>query len=83
MNSVGDSVALIWGRPAPSQRRGKLGKLVQFERRAQGRAPGRPDRSTKAEILIFTGVRYEREAPVAPDVPSKPTPSRGVKRKRG
>jgi hypothetical protein len=57
-----------------------LGKLVQFERREASRPAGKPDRSKKAEILIFTGIRYEREDP---DVPSKPTPSRGVKRKRG
>jgi hypothetical protein len=57
-----------------------LGKLVQFEKRERVEPDGKPDHSIKAEILIFTGVRYERETP---DVPSKPTPSRGVKRKRG
>lgn len=60
-----------------------MGKLVQFERRERGRGPGKPDRSTKAEILMFTGVRYERDTTGVPDVPSKPTPSRGMKRKRG
>lgn len=79
MNSVGDSVALIWVVGTVSAER-QLGKLVQFEKRELGRSADKTARSTKAEILIFTGVRYERETP---DVPSKPSPSRGVKRKRG
>jgi hypothetical protein len=73
-------VAPIWGHPAAASAERKLGKLVHFERREPARPSGKADRSTKAEILIFTGVRYERGTP---DVPSKPTPSRGVKRKRG
>lgn len=59
-----------------------LGKLVQFEARKDRRtdASARP---AKAEILIFTGIRYERQAAAEGEVPSKPTPTRGVKRKRG
>jgi hypothetical protein len=58
----------------------ELGKLVQFEGRRKGRAGGKPDRSGSAEILIFTGVRYERESSNAP---TKPPASSGAKRKRG
>jgi hypothetical protein len=80
MNSVGESVALIWGPgAAPIWRRSELGKLVQFERKGKARAD-RPARSTEAEILIFTGVRYERDSGAKP---TKPTASSGAKRKRG
>jgi len=54
-----------------------MGKLVNFERRKPAHPP-RQDQSQGAEILIFTGVRYERSAPVTP---TKPTSSR-AKRKR-
>jgi len=54
-----------------------MGKLVNFERRKPAHPP-RQDHSQGAEILIFTGVRYERSAPVTP---TKPTSSR-AKRKR-
>lgn len=57
-----------------------MGKLVQFDRRGKDRITVKPDRSTNAEILIFTGVRYEREGSVTPP---KPTASSGGKRKRG
>lgn len=54
-----------------------LGKLIQFDKR--GRQPkARPLDSGDAEIVLFTGVRYERnEAPV----PGKPL--NRPKRKRG
>ena len=58
----------------------KLGKLVPFERRGKDRDSGKADRPEGAEILIFTGVRYERETSTAP---TKPTASSGNKRKRG
>ena len=58
-----------------------MGKLVQFERRGKGGNGARENRSTDAEILIFTGVRYERQAVTGP---TKPTASSsGGKRKRG
>lgn len=58
-----------------------VGKLVQFEKRGRNReAAGKSDSPRGAEILIFTGVRYERETPSAP---TKPTASSGGKRKRG
>jgi len=61
-----------------------LGKLVQFEARGKDRSTGASARPAEAEILIFTGIRYERQkADVQTEVPSKPTPTRGVKRKRG
>jgi hypothetical protein len=56
-----------------------LGKLVQFEKRRDGRSGGKPDRPTSAEIVIFTGVRYERDTSTAP---TKPPASSGSKRKR-
>ena len=55
-----------------------MGKLVKLERRS-GEQRARHDHSQSAEILIFTGVRYERGAPVTP---TKPTTSSGTKRKR-
>lgn len=58
-----------------------MGKLVQFEGRGKDRGGPKPDSSQNAEILIFTGVRYERQSP---DAPTKPTAtSSGAKRKRG
>jgi len=57
-----------------------MGKLVPFERQAKAR-DSKVDRSGSAKILMFTGVRYERESPT---VPTKPTASSsGTKRKRG
>jgi hypothetical protein len=55
-----------------------MGKLVQFESRKQGRTEDRREPSSTAEILIFTGVRYERDVP---ETPTRPTSSR-AKRKR-
>lgn len=57
-----------------------MGKLVQFDNRGRGSRVEKTDRTAKAEILIFTGVRYERQTDVAP---TKPTASSGGKRKRG
>ena len=57
----------------------KLGNLVQFERRKEPETD-RPAAAAEAEILIFTGVRYERQTDAAP---TKPTASSGGKRKRG
>ena len=58
-----------------------MGKLVQFEGRGKGRISQKLDASATAEILIFTGVRYERQSS---DAPTKPTAtSSGAKRKRG
>jgi hypothetical protein len=57
-----------------------VGKLVQFESRGKGGTVPREPPATQAEILIFTGVRYERETG---STPPKPTASSGGKRKRG
>jgi len=57
-----------------------VGKLVQFEARPKEPPGDRPAASSDAEILIFTGVRYERATDAAP---TKPTASSGGKRKRG
>jgi hypothetical protein len=56
-----------------------LGKLVKFDQRRKAaqrgaKAPG------DAQILIFTGVRYERQAPLPPTTRLDPT---RPKRKRG
>ncbi len=57
-----------------------LGKLVPFDNQGKGR-DRKGARAGTAEILIFTGVRYERQAQPAP---TKPTASSsGGKRKRG
>jgi hypothetical protein len=58
-----------------------MGKLVQFDSRGKAGHPAKPDRPIEAEILIFTGVRYERQTSV--DSPNKPTASSRGKRKRG
>lgn len=57
-----------------------MGKLVHFERRVGGPEPTRALGTADAEILIFTGVRYERGAPATP---TKPSDTSGNKRKRG
>ena len=67
-----------WDTPNTSER--NLGKLVQFETKSRAAGSGKPGRSSTAEILIFTGVRYERDMPATP---TKPTASPRTKRKRG
>jgi hypothetical protein len=57
-----------------------LGKLVEFERRRREVRPRSP-KQAPAEILIFTGVRYERNEAKEPDKPT--TASARSKRKRG
>lgn len=57
-----------------------VGKLVQFENRGRVVRADKVDPTAKAEILIFTGVRYERQSGATP---TKPTASSGGKRKRG
>jgi hypothetical protein len=66
------------GREGRTER--QVGKLVQFEKRQAPRVKGRPPVSDSAEILMFTGVRYERGEPT---MPPKPTASPSAKRKRG
>ena len=55
-----------------------MGKLVQFENRGKGSAAPRDGTGTAGQILIFTGVRYERDGT---PVPGKPL--NRPKRKRG
>ena len=60
-----------------------MGKLVTFDkRRLDKRSPNQPSLAGEAEILIFTGVRYER-APVEPGKPPASAGSAGSTRKRG
>ncbi|HZY68218.1 MAG TPA: hypothetical protein VFE52_06500 [Devosia sp.] len=58
-----------------------MGKLVQFERRERGGTAARDPGTPPAEILIFTGVRYERQSDASPPKPT--ATSSGGKRKRG
>ena len=59
-----------------------MGKLVQFEQREKGSAAPRTGAGlTEGQILIFTGVRYERDTGASP--PKPPATSSGSKRKRG
>lgn len=56
-----------------------MGKLVQFDKR--GRHPkARPIKLGNAQIVLFTGVRYERDGT---PVPGKPLGTTRVKHKRG
>ncbi|MHB1104232.1 MAG: hypothetical protein ACYC0C_15965 [Devosia sp.] len=56
-----------------------MGKLVQFDKR--GRHPkARPINLGNAQIVLFTGVRYERDGT---PVPGKPLGTTRPKRKRG
>lgn len=57
-----------------------MGKLVQFEGRKSGRTDGQGTPMRSAEILMFTGVRYER---ATPETPTKPTTTNRAKRRRG
>ena len=59
-----------------------VGKLVQFDRRGRTGQAAKPAPTAQAEILIFTGVRYERETGTGSS-PDKPSASSGGKRKRG
>ena len=60
-----------------------MGKLVRFENRERsGDVPPRDGGgAAAAQILIFTGVRYERQTDSAPTKPTATTT--GGKRKRG
>ena len=56
-----------------------VGKLVQFSKR--GRHPkARPINPGEAQIVFFTGVRYERDGT---PIPGKPLGTARAKRKRG
>ena len=57
-----------------------MGKLVQFTKR--GRTPKvRPEGAETAEVVLFTGVRYERSGNILPDKPAGA--ASGGKRRRG
>lgn len=55
-----------------------MGKLVQFDKRER-HPKARPISVGNAQIVLFTGVRYERDGTPVPGKPSGPT---RVKRKR-
>ena len=56
-----------------------MGDLILFPMR---RTPSRERRSGEAEILFFTGVRYQRMSEPAPTGASDDRPSQGARRKR-
>lgn len=55
-----------------------MGRVLRFSARAQRSEPNAEGRGTPARVLLFTGVRYERE-PVA--VENKQEPRRKRARK--
>jgi hypothetical protein len=55
-----------------------LGKLVQFDKRVR-RQRTLPAQAGNAQVVLFTGVRYERDGT---PVPSKPIGQAKAKRKR-
>jgi len=68
------------GRGARFGTETKLGRLVPFEGQIRKPAAPRPEGNEGAQILLFTGVRYERDHSTAP---IKPSSSTGGKRKGG
>lgn len=79
MKTAGECVAPAFDAGNGAGAEAGLGKLVQFDKR--GRHPkARPINPGNAQILIFTGVRYERDGT---PVPGKPMGPSRVKRKRG
>jgi hypothetical protein len=56
-----------------------VGKLVQFDKRVR-RPKARPLGQGNAQIVFFTGVRYERDGT---PLPGKPLGTARSKRKRG
>jgi len=66
------------GNGGASELEGSLGKLVKFNQRQQAAKPG-ASAPGDAQILIFTGVRYERGTPQPPKRldPNRPRRKRG------
>ncbi|MBK8085942.1 MAG: hypothetical protein IPK28_20095 [Devosia sp.] len=59
-----------------------MGKLVHFTKRGRS-ADGKGTAHEGAEIVLFTGVRYERSGS-APELPTKPVGATSrAKRRRG
>ena len=67
------------GNGGTSQLEDSLGKLVKFDQRRKGASSG-VTKPGNAQILIFTGVRYERGTSLPPTKRLDPT---RPKRKRG
>ncbi len=57
-----------------------LGKLVPFSKRVRSAKRKPAPAQGKGQILLFTGVRYERDADAVPD---KPRAAARPKRRRG
>ena len=59
---------------ALDQREAKLGKVIEFSR--QGRpVKARPEAGAVGQLLMFTGVRYERAVTVTQAGPRTPQPA--------
>ena len=67
-------------RRTSRQLEARLGKLVKMPKRGRADRPAGRAPET-AEIVLFTGVRYERNG--APLLPNKPTGAASRKRRRG
>ncbi len=66
---------------SPARPEARLGKLVQLPKR--GRTRTRAQSAGTGEVLLFTGVRYERGGGSSP-MPDKPVgTASGGKRRRG
>lgn len=83
MKSAGDCVASAPGVGNGADRErwtaeAGLGKLVQFDLRSRA-AKVRPAKPGTAQIVIFTGVRYQRDGT---PIPGKPLGNVRPKRKR-
>jgi hypothetical protein len=67
--------------PIPSEAR--LGKLVQLPKRGRSAKPAAHEQGKHepAEVILFTGVRYERND--TPGLPNKPAGAASGKRRRG
>jgi hypothetical protein len=69
-------------RPAgtPTNLEARLGKLLQLPKRGRSAKPA-SEPQEPAKIVLFTGVRYERDG--APQLPTKPAGAASGKRRRG
>ena len=61
----------------------RLGNIVQLPKRGRSAKPAGPGATTHepAEVILFTGVRYERND--TPGLPTKPAGATTGKRRRG
>lgn len=67
----------------PTHSEARLGKLVQLPKRGRSAKPAAQSLGAHepAEVILFTGVRYERND--TPGLPNKPAGAASGKRRRG